>query len=113
MTAGAPHNYRVQAISYSGLGERSDFVKVFPLRKAANKPRRRARPPISGTTQVGETLTADTSGIVDADRLENGHPELSVGDKQRPHHRRRLRLPVAGRRRRNRGRYGVDLRPGR
>ena len=71
VTAGVPHNYRVQAISYSGLGERSDFkIKVFPLRKAANSPATGA-PAISGVAQVGETLTADTSGIVDADGLEN------------------------------------------
>ena len=70
VTAGAPHNYRVQAISDSGLGERSDFIKVFPLRKAANSPATGA-PAISGVAQVGETLTADTSGIVDADGLEN------------------------------------------
>ena len=70
VTAGAPHNYRVQPISYSGLGERSDFVKVFPLRKAANSPATGA-PAVSGVAQVGETLTADTSGIVDADGLEH------------------------------------------
>ena len=70
VTAGVPHNYRVQAISDSGLGERSDFVKVFPLRKAANSPATGA-PAISGVAQVGETLMADTSGIVDADGLEN------------------------------------------
>ena len=70
VTAGAPHNYRVQPISYSGLGERSDFVKVFPLRKAANSPATGA-PAVSGVAQMGETLTADTSGIVDADGLEH------------------------------------------
>ena len=70
MTAGAPHNYRVQAISDSGLSERSDYIKVFPLRKAANSPATGA-PAISGVAQVGETLRADTSGIVDADGLEN------------------------------------------
>ena len=70
VTAGVPHNYRVQAISDSGLGERSDYIKVFPLRKAANSPATGA-PAISGVAQVGETLTADTSGIVDEDGLEN------------------------------------------
>ena len=70
VTAGVPHNYRVQAISDSGLGERSDYIKLFPLRKAANSPATGA-PAISGVAQVGETLTADTSGIVDADGLEN------------------------------------------
>ena len=72
VTAGAPHGYRVQAIRGAELGEKTKFfkTKVFPLRKAANSPATGA-PAISGTTQVGETLTADTSGIVDADGLEN------------------------------------------
>ena len=35
-----------------------------------NKPATGA-PSITGTTQVGETLTADTSGIEDADGLDN------------------------------------------
>ena len=72
VTAGAPHSYRVQVIRGSELGEKTKFfkTKVFPLRKAANSPATGA-PSISGTTQVGETLTADTSGIVDADGLEN------------------------------------------
>ena len=54
------------------LGEKTKFfkTKVFPLRKAANSPATGA-PAISGVAQVGETLTADTSGIVDADGLEN------------------------------------------
>ncbi len=72
VTAGVPHSYRVQAIRGAELGEKTKFfkTKVFPLRKAANSPAAGA-PSISGTTQVGETLTADTSGIVDADGLEN------------------------------------------
>ena len=70
VTSGVPHNYRVQAISDGVLGERSDYIKVFPLRRAANSPATGA-PTISGTAQVGETLTADTSGIVDDDGLEN------------------------------------------
>ena len=72
VTAGAPHSYRVQAIRGAELGEKTKFfkTKVFPLRKAANSPAAGA-PAISGATQVGETLTADTSGIVDADGLEN------------------------------------------
>ena len=72
VTAGAPHSYRVQAIRGAELGEKTKFfkTKVFPLRKAANSPATGA-PAISGVAQVGETLTADTSGIVDADGLEN------------------------------------------
>ena len=72
VTAGAPHSYRVQAIRGAELGEKTKFfkTKVFPLRKAANSPATGA-PAISGVAQVGETLTADTSGIVDADGLKN------------------------------------------
>ena len=72
VTAGAPHSYRVQAIRGAELGEKTKFfkTKVFPLRKAANSSAAGA-PAISGTMQVGETLTADTSGIEDADGLEH------------------------------------------
>ena len=72
VTAGAPHSYRVQAIRGAELGEKTKFfkTKVFPLRKAVNSPAAGA-PAISGVAQVGETLTADTSGIVDADGLEH------------------------------------------
>ena len=72
VTAGAPHSYRVQAIRGAELGEKTKFfkTKVFPLRKAVNSPAA-GSPAISGVAQVGETLTADTSGIVDADGLEH------------------------------------------
>ena len=72
VTAGAPHSYRVQAIRGAELGEKTKFfkTKVFPLRKAANSPATGA-PAVSGVAKVGETLTADTSGIVDADGLEH------------------------------------------
>ena len=62
----------MQAIRGAELGEKTKFfkTKVFPLRKAANSPAAGA-PAISGTMQVGETLTADTSGIEDADGLEH------------------------------------------
>ena len=70
MVAGVPHNYRVQAIRDGVLGERTNQIKIFPVRKAANSPATGA-PAISGTAQVGETLTADISGIADEDGLEN------------------------------------------
>ena len=54
-------------------------------------------PTIAGTAQVGQTVTADTSGIADADGLSNVH----------------LQLPVACRRLRNRRRYRLDLHPDR
>ena len=70
VVAGVPHNYRVQAIRDGVLGERTIQIKIFPVRKATNSPATGA-PAISGTAQVGETLTADISGIADADGLEN------------------------------------------
>ena len=70
MVAGVPHNYRVQAIRDGVLGERTIQIKIFPVRKATNSPATGA-PAISGTAQVGETLTADISGIADEDGLEN------------------------------------------
>ena len=72
LVAGVPHSYRVQAIRDGELGERTKTfkTKVFPLRKPTNSPATGA-PAISGTAQVGETLTADISGIADEDGLEN------------------------------------------
>ena len=72
VVAGVPHSYRVQAIRDGELGERTKTfkTKVFPLQKASNSPATGA-PAISGTAQVGETLTADISGIADEDGLEN------------------------------------------
>ena len=70
VVAGVPHNYRVQAIRDGALGERTIQIRIFPVQKAANSPATGA-PAISGTAQVGETLTADISGIADADGLEN------------------------------------------
>ena len=70
VVAGVPHSYRVQAIRNAALGERTKQIKIFPVRKATNSPASGA-PAISGTARVGETLTADISGIADADGLEN------------------------------------------
>ena len=46
-----------------------DNIKVGSLSPTAL--RQQVRPTISGTAQVGQTLTADTSGISDADGLTN------------------------------------------
>ena len=70
VVAGVPHSYRVQAIRNGALGERTNQIKIFPVQKATNSPATGA-PAISGTAQVGETLTADISGIADEDGLEN------------------------------------------
>ena len=65
------HTYRVTTINAVGLSRRSEFVNVTPTQPAepAQNAPATGTPTISGTAQVGETLTADTSGIADADGL--------------------------------------------
>ena len=60
---GVEYEYQVSARNEAGPGEASGWVR-------ANSPAT-GLPTISGTAQVGETLTADTSGIADADGMEN------------------------------------------
>ena len=65
--------YRVKAADFFGtLGEASEPVEIRVPAPAPgeNKPATGA-PAITGTAQVGETLTADTSGIADSDGLDN------------------------------------------
>ena len=64
---GVEYEYRVSARNESGPGEASDWVRAGPA-SASNAPATGA-PTIRGTAQVGETLTADISGIADADGL--------------------------------------------
>ena len=64
---GVEYEYRVSARNEAGAGESSDWVRAGP-ESVSNSPATGA-PTISGTAQVGETLTADTSGIADADGL--------------------------------------------
>ena len=64
---GVEYEYRVTARNESGPGEESDWVRAGPA-SASNNPATGA-PTIRGTAQVGQTLTADTSGIADADGL--------------------------------------------
>ena len=73
VTPDVRHAYRVKAINAVGLGKQSKFVSVTPTQPAEpsqNSPAT-GRPTIGGTAQVGETLTADTSDIADADGLTN------------------------------------------
>ena len=65
------HAYRVKAINAVGLSGQSNFVSVTPTQPAepAQNAPATGTPTISGNAQVGETLTADTSGIADADGL--------------------------------------------
>ena len=66
---GVEHEYRVSARNEAGAGESSDWVRAGP-ESVSNSPATGA-PTIRGTAQVGETLTADISGIADADGLDN------------------------------------------
>ena len=73
VTPDVGHAYRVKAINAAGLSRWSNFVNVTPTQPAEpvqNSPAT-GRPTIGGTTQVGEMLTASTSGIADADGLTN------------------------------------------
>ena len=73
VTPDVGHAYRVKAINAVRLSRQSNFVNVTPTQPAEpaqNSPAAGA-PTISGTAQVGETLTAHTSGIGDADGLNN------------------------------------------
>ena len=73
VTPDVGHAYRVKAINAVGLSRWSNFVNVTPVQPAepAQNSPATGRPTISGTAQVGETLTAETSGIADADGLTN------------------------------------------
>ena len=65
--------YRVKAINPAGLSIRSEFINVTttqPAQPAQNNPATGA-PTITGTANVGQTLTADTAGIADTDGLTN------------------------------------------
>ena len=54
--------------------------------QAANTPAT-GEPAISGTARVGETLTADTSGIADEDGLDQCFVQLPVGRRRHGHRR--------------------------
>ena len=64
------YNYKIQAINEHGeVSERSDWVRAnTPAAPPTDSPAT-GEPTITGTAQVGETLTVDTSGIADEDDL--------------------------------------------
>ena len=67
------YTYRIKAINRAGTSERSRWVHIdtpAAPEPDSNSPATGA-PAITGTARVGETLTADTSGIADADGLGN------------------------------------------
>ena len=68
--SGVEYEYRVSARTEDGLGEASEWVSAAGREPQPNNPATNA-PAITGTAKVGETLTADTSGIADADGLTN------------------------------------------
>ena len=77
LTLDVEYAVRVIAINDAGDGPASDEVKATPVAQASqqqsgtqNTPAT-GQPTISGTAQVGETLTVDTSGIADADGVTN------------------------------------------
>ena len=73
VTPDVRHTYRVKAINAVGISKWSNYVRVTPTQPAEpsqNSPAT-GTPTIIGTAQVGETLTADTSAIVDDDGLGN------------------------------------------
>ena len=67
---------QVRAVNAAGVSEWSKMVQILATKESdwgteeANNPAT-GLPTISGTAQVGETLTADTSGIADADGLDS------------------------------------------
>ena len=73
VTPDVRHVYRVKAVNAAGLSSWSNFVRVTPTQPAepAQSSAATGAPGISGTVRVGETLTADTSGIADDDGLTN------------------------------------------
>ena len=73
VSAETRYTYRIKAINQYGTSERSRWYHVdtpAPPEPAANNPATGSLA-ITGTAQVGETLTVDTSSIADEDGLEN------------------------------------------
>ena len=70
VTMGTRHVYRVKAINDAGLSQMSNLARATPTSPPENNAATGVAT-ITGTAQVGETLTADTSGISDVDGLDN------------------------------------------
>ena len=70
VTPGTRYRYRVKASNAGGLSPRSSGHLVDVPEQSGNHPAF-GGPSITGTAQVGETLTARTSGIKDSNGLDN------------------------------------------
>ena len=70
VSARTRYAYRVRALGENGEGDVSTHATVITDFAPPNSPATGA-PTITGTAQVGETLTAGTSGISDADGMDN------------------------------------------
>ena len=70
---GKRYTYRIKAINAKGKSERSRWLHLDTPAAPAAEPNSPATgtPSINGTAQVGETLSADTSNVSDADGLDN------------------------------------------
>ena len=72
VTAGVRHVYRVKAINQMGLSHWSNYARATPVeveQPVQNSPAT-GLPTIGGKAQVGETLAAVTTGIEDADGID-------------------------------------------
>ena len=64
--------YQIKAINeYGEMSERSDWVRADTPAAPPTDSQATGQPTITGTAQVGETLTADTSDIADDDGLDS------------------------------------------
>ena len=72
VAASTAYTYRIRAINGHGVSEHSGLfhIDTSPAPEPVNSPAT-GEPTISGTAQVGETLTANTSGIADEDGLDD------------------------------------------
>ena len=69
--ADASYTYKIRAINEHGVSERSRWAWADTPAPAPTNSPATGGPTISGTAQVGETLTVNTSSIVDSDGLTN------------------------------------------
>ena len=72
VAASTTYTYRIRAINGHGVSELSGLfhIDTSPAPEPVNSPAT-GEPTISGTAQVGETLTANTSSIADEDGLDD------------------------------------------